>query len=314
MAEKILIDTDPGIDDAFAILYAFKSPDFDVLGLTTVYGNASIEQTTHNARALVDMGGKPCPVAQGAADPLVIERRAFPAMVHGEDGFGGCSPAQVQAALSEHSAADFIIETVHANPGEVTLVPIGPLTNIAAALQQAPEIAGLVKGVSIMGGAANVNGNVTPAAEANIYDDPEAAESVFAAPWTVTMLGLDATHQVPLTRENVARLAAEGGANGRFLAAAAEQYFDFHADVVGLDFCHFHDPSALIAIIQPELFTRQKSSVRVVCGGFAAGKTIAKPVQRFTAQPGWDQRALVEVCTGADGAGVIAHYLEVMTA
>ena len=88
MPEKILIDTDPGIDDAFAILYALKSPDFDVLGLTTVYGNASIEQTTHNARALVDMGGKPCPVAQGAADPLVIERRAFPAMVHGEDGFG----------------------------------------------------------------------------------------------------------------------------------------------------------------------------------------------------------------------------------
>ena len=83
---------------------------------------------------------------------------------------------------------------------------------------------------------------------------------------------------------------------------------------MGLDFCHFHDPSALIAIIQPELFTRQKSSVRVVCGGFAAGKTIAKPLQRFTGQPGWDQRALVEVCTGADGAGVIAHYLEVMTA
>ena len=112
MAEKILIDTDPGIDDAFAILYAFKSPDFDVLGLTTVYGNASIEQTTRNARALVDMGGKPCPVAQGAADPLVIERRAFPAMVHGEDGFGGRSPAQVQAALSEHSAADFIIRNI----------------------------------------------------------------------------------------------------------------------------------------------------------------------------------------------------------
>ena len=186
MAEKILIDTDPGIDDAFAILYALKSPDFDVLGLTTVYGNASIEQTTHNARALVDMGGKPCPVARGAADPLVIERRAFPAMVHGEDGFGGCSPAQVQAPLSGHSAADFIIETIRANPGDVTLLPIGPLTNIAAALQQAPEIAGLVKGVSIMGGAANVNGNVTPAAEANIYDDPEAAEIVFAAPWTVT--------------------------------------------------------------------------------------------------------------------------------
>ena len=314
MGEKILIDTDPGIDDAFAILYALKSPDFDVLGLTSIYGNASIEQTTHNARALVDMGGQACPVAQGAADPLTIERRAFPVMVHGEDGFGGFSPAQIKAPLVQGSAAGFIIDTLRAHPGEVTLVPIGPLTNIALALQQAPDIAQLAKGVSIMGGAVNVNGNVTPAAEANIYDDPEAAEIVFGAPWTVTMLGLDATHQVPLTRDNVARLEADGGMNGRFLAAAAVQYFDFHAEVVGLDFCHFHDPSALIALCRPDLFTRQPSSVRVVCEGFAAGTTIAKPIQRFTAQPGWDERARVEVCIDADGAGVINHYLEVMTA
>lgn len=313
MAEKVIIDTDPGIDDAFALFYAFTSPLFDVLGLTTVYGNASIDQVTHNARALVDLAGLDCPVARGAGEPLSIERRPYPVMVHGEDGLGGQSPTAVTAPLSPLSAVDFIIETVRANPHEVWLVPIGPLTNIALALQKAPEIAALVKGVSLMGGAANVNGNVTPAAEANIYDDPEAADLVFGAPWRVVMLGLDATHQVPLRAEHVETLAQSAGPLGRFLQQAAAQYFAFHRDVVGLDFCHFHDPCALIHIVRPDLFEAQDSVVRVVTQGFAAGKTIAKPMPRFTAQPGWDARALTQVCLKAQGAEIIAHYLGEMT-
>lgn len=312
MAEKVIIDTDPGIDDAFALFYAFRSPLFEVLGLTTVYGNASIDQVTHNAQALVDLAGVTCPVAKGAADPIRIERRPYPVMVHGEDGMGGQSPETVSAPLSQQTAADFIIDTVRANPGEVWLVPIGPLTNIALALQKAPDIAELVKGVSLMGGAANVNGNVTPAAEANIYDDPDAADLVFGAPWQINMLGLDATHQVPLSPAHVQTLAEQAGDLGQFLAKAAAQYFAFHRDVVGLDFCHFHDPCALVHIVRPDLFESQDSSVRVVTDGFASGKTIAKPLPRFTAQPGWEDRALTKVCLKADGQQVIEHYLKEM--
>ena len=313
MTEKIIIDTDPGIDDAFAIFYALRSPEIEVLGLTSVYGNASIDQTTHNALALVEMAGAECPVAKGAEGPLAIECRPYPAMVHGEDGMGGCAPRRVGQSPVDGDAAEFIIQTANRHQQEVTLVPIGPLTNIALALQAEPNLPELVKRVVLMGGAANANGNVTPAAEANIFDDPEAAELVFAADWDVVMLGLDATHQAKLTREHVSLLAKNGGALGQFLEQASEQYFAFHRDVVGLDFCHFHDPSALIYCVRPTYFTVQASSVRVVTEGFAAGKTIAKPISRFTAQEGWDNRARVEVCMGADGSAVLDHYMSVMS-
>jgi len=314
VVEKIIIDTDPGIDDAFAIFYALRSAAFDVLGLTTVYGNASVEQTTHNALALVAAADRACPVARGASDPMEIERRAYPTMVHGEDGMGGCAPETVSGSVIDQHAVDFIIETVRARPGEVTLVPIGPLTNIGLALQKDPGLASLTKRVVLMGGAAQLNGNVTPAAEANIYDDPHAAEMVFSADWEVVMLGLDATHDVHLTENTVAELAREGGAQGRFLQQASAQYFGFHRDVVGLDFCHFHDPSALIYCVRPDLFTVQPSSVRVVTDGFAAGKTVAKPDSRFTGQAGWEKRARVSVCLAADGDAVIEHFVSAMQA
>lgn len=313
MTEKIIIDTDPGIDDAFAIFYALRSPEIEVLGLTSVYGNASIDQTTHNALALVEMAGAECPVAKGAEGPLAIECRPYPAMVHGEDGMGGCAPLRVGQRPVDGDAVEFIIQAASRHPQEVTLVPVGPLTNIALALQAEPNLPKLVKRVVLMGGAANANGNVTPAAEANIFDDPDAAELVFAADWDVVMLGLDTTHQVKLTRDHVSLLAKNGGALGQFLEQASEQYFAFHRDVVGLDFCHFHDPSALIYCVRPTYFTAQASSVRVVTEGFAAGKTIAKPVSRFTAQEGWDNRARVEVCMGADGSAVLDHYMSVMS-
>ena len=312
MTEKIIIDTDPGIDDAFAIFYALRSQEIDVLGLTSVYGNASIDQTTHNALALVEMAGGECPVAKGAEGPLTIECRPYPAMVHGEDGMGGCSPERVAQGPVSGDAVAFIIEAANRYPNEVTLVPIGPLTNIALALQAEPRLPKLIKRVVLMGGAANANGNVTPAAEANIFDDPEAADLVFAADWDVVMLGLDATHDVKLTRDHVSQLAKNAGSLGQFLERASEQYFAFHREVVGLDFCHFHDPSALIYCVRPELFTAQASSVRVVTEGFAAGKTIAKPDSRFTAQEGWGNRARVAVCMNADGPAVLDHYMTVM--
>ena len=313
MTEKIIIDTDPGIDDAFAIFYALCSSEIEVLGLTSVYGNASIDQTTHNALALVEMAGADCPVAKGAGGPLSIECRPYPAMVHGEDGMGGYSPQRIGRVPVAGDAVQFIIEAAKKHPREVTLVPIGPLTNIALALQAEPLLPQLIKRVILMGGAANANGNVTPAAEANIFDDPDAAELVFAADWDVVMLGLDATHDVKLTRDHVSALAENAGSMGRYLDQACEQYFSFHRDVVGLDFCHFHDPSALIYCVRPEYFAAQASTVRVVTEGFAAGKTIAKPISRFTAQQGWDNRARVDVCLSADGPAVVDHYMTVMS-
>ena len=272
--QKIIIDTDPGIDDAMAIHMAFADPRLEVVGLTTIFGNVNIDQATRNALWLSEQAHYPLDVARGADRPLVQPANEPSYYVHGEEGFGDL-PAQ-EPAGREHAldAADYIIKMCRAYPGEIALCPVGPLTNIALAVQRDPEIIKFVKSVVIMGGAGFVPGNVTDYAEANIWNDPHAADVVFAADWEVVMIGLDVTTQVTCHPEDYQMIADNGGVIGQFINDISVFYSRFYATIYQENLCVLHDPCAVIAVTDPALFDYRKMPVRVICDGPAIGQTV----------------------------------------
>jgi len=199
---RIIIDTDPGVDDTMAIYFALNSKRIEVVGLTTIFGNVNVDLATTNALRILEIAGRPeIPVVKGSGNPLTRPYSGPVPFVHGVDGQGNINldPPKIQALGG--TAAQFIVDQIMENPGEITLVPIGPLTNLALALRLEPQIADKVKEVILMGGNALCPGNATPAGEANILIDPEAADLVFGASWPVTMVGLDVTHQVNMRNE-----------------------------------------------------------------------------------------------------------------
>lgn len=268
---KIIIDTDPGIDDAMAICLAFNAPQLDVLALTTTFGNVSIDMATDNALILTELAGVDVPVAKGVGVPLEIAPLPHPDFVHGADGFGNINWPASSRQADERSAAQMIVDLVHANPNEVTLVALGPLGNLAQALTLDPSIAELVDEVILMGGAAKEGGNVTPVAEANIINDPHAADIVFGATWPVTMIGLDATHQVMMGDSELEAIRDSNKVCGEFLYQATQYYFDFYRNNVGIDGCYVHDASTVIYAIDPSLFTSEAGVIRVATEGIAIG-------------------------------------------
>ena len=305
---KVIFDTDPGVDDAMALLFLERHPDIDLIGITTAFGNASIETTTRNALYLKKAWNIPAPVARGLSETLNPARPHvdWPTGIHGDDGLGNIGvPETVDLACDPRPAHRFIIDTLRANPGEVTIVAVGRMTNLALALREDPDIAGLVKDVVIMGGAFDVPGNITPAAEANIHGDPEAADVVMTAPWPVTVIGLDVTVKTVMTRRMLAEIAASGGERAQLLAAISEFYIDFYEQYVE-DGMVVHDSCACVYVVAPHLFTTRRGAIRVVCGGIADGQTIQKAdVHLFPPSP-WDGLPSQQVCTGIDAGAVLA--------
>jgi len=229
MALKMILDCDTGVDDTLAILYAALHPDIDLIGLGSVWGNVDVATATRNCLHTVHMAGRPdVPVAAGAAGPIAGGEAVFAYHVHGDDGQGNAGSGRQVGAVVPGSAAEQIIRLVTAHPGEVEIVAVGPLTNLALALGLCPELPSLVRGVTIMGGAADAPGNVTEVAEANIWCDPEAAAAVFAAEWPLTMVGLDVTMRTTLDDSHRARLDA-GGSIGQYVSRILDFYFDFFA-------------------------------------------------------------------------------------
>lgn len=198
MPIPIIFDTDPGVDDAQAIAIALAHPDIELLGMTTTYGNVDVTTATHNALLLAELAGQRIPVAQGAAGPMVKTRFPPPKHIHGDNGLGNIGLPDVQGRAEVISAAQFIVDQINARPGEITLVAVAPLGNLAAALQLDPSIVDRVKQVVVMGGSIREGGNVTPVAEANLFNDPHAGQRVLTAGWPLTMVGLDATHRCVL--------------------------------------------------------------------------------------------------------------------
>lgn len=311
---KVIIDADPGVDDAMAILLAFRSPAIEVLGITTVFGNVSQDNAVANALTLVDLAGKSVPVARGAEHPLVKPRRDPPTFVHGKDGFGEAGRQRPVGSVIDMTGPQFIVEMARRYPGEITLVPIGPLTNIALALAIEPKLPDLIKEVVLMGGAARSEGNISPVAEANIFGDPHAADIVFNTPWQVTMVGLDVTTKVRLKDDLLERLVAASPKLGGFIYDISRFYKKFYeANGVTGGF-YTHDPSAVAYVIDPALFTAELARVRVASKGLAAGQTMTtfrSPPPAFWAA--WHQAPEVRVCTGVDDAMVLELFEKTLT-
>jgi inosine-uridine nucleoside N-ribohydrolase len=305
---KVILDADPGIDDAMAILFALRSPALDVLGITSVFGNADIDVATANALRLVELAGREVPVARGAAHPLVIPKGPAPDFVHGADGLGNIGAPPPTGKTIEASAAEFIVATARRYPGEVTLVPVGRLTNLALALALEPRLPELVKEVVLMGGSAWAGGNVTPVAEANIWGDPHAADIVFGAPWKVTMVGLDVTTRVRLQDDRLLRMAEKDDRVGAFLYRISRFYKRFH-DATGVTGGFYvHDPSAVAYAIDPSLFTTEKARVRVVTEGIALGQTIAYSGPRVDQWEASRGRPEATVCRDVDGERLLRLF------
>lgn len=301
-AHRLLIDTDPGIDDAMAIFYAGLHPEIEIVGMTGIFGNVTVERATANAAVLAGMLGRRIPVARGADRPLVQPPNPVSDYVHGPHGFGNLPPQPAPWPPEPVSAAEFICATVNAHPGEITLVPLGPLTNIALALRLDPSIAGKVRGVVLMGGGLE-RGNVTQFAEANIWNDPHAADEVLAADWPVTMVGLDVTSQVLAGPDYFAAVAAAAPRLGGFLERAARFYMRFYAARYGLEGAQMHDPTAIIAITDPALFDVETTALEVIVDGERAGQTLRAP---------GSGRRPVTVPVGVDADAVKERFLSVL--
>ncbi len=277
-ARKIIIDTDPGQDDAVAILLALASPDeIEVLGITAVAGNVPLPLTQKNARIVCELAGKPqtrvfAGCAAPIARPLVTAEH-----VHGKTGLDGPQLPDPTMPLQDGHAVDFIIETLRAEPaGSVTLCPLGPLTNIAVALTRAPDIAPRIREIVLMGGAYFEVGNITPAAEFNIYVDPEAADIVFRSGVPLVVMPLDVTHKALTTRPRIEAFRALGTAPGRMVAEWTDFFERFDKEKYGSDGAPLHDPCVIAWLIRPDLFQGRHINVMIETkGDFTLGMTVA---------------------------------------
>jgi purine nucleosidase len=252
MPRKIILDCDPGHDDAVALLLAQAHPAIELLAVTTVAGNQSLAKVTHNALGIATLAGITAPVAAGAERPLERQRE-YAADIHGESGLDGVVLPEASVALDPRHAVDLIVDLVMSHaPGEITLVPTGPLTNIALAVRREPRIVQRVREVVLMGGGAHT-GNMTSVAEFNIWVDPEAADEVFSAGWPVVMAGLDVTHQALATPDVMQRFAALPGPKAAFMTDLLAEYGRRYEDVQGFDAPPVHDPVAVAIVIDEEL-------------------------------------------------------------
>ncbi|MBQ4863624.1 nucleoside hydrolase [Pseudoalteromonas sp. MMG013] len=315
--KKIIIDTDPGIDDAMAIFLADASDAVDLIGITTTFGNASIENSTRNALYLKDKFSLKAIVAQGANTPLVLPASPPATVVHGDNGLGNIViPTEQQSQAVSQTAHDYIINSVKAHPHDITLVAIGRLTNLALALNKSPEIASLVKEVIIMGGAFGFNGhsgNLTPFAEANVYGDPHAADIVVSADWPVTMVGLDVTQQSIMTNAYINKLKCESSRYGAFISEISAFYAHFYHADLGLDGFYVHDSSAIVYAIAPEIFTTERGNIRVVTEGVATGHTLFKQSDRLFPIDEWSNYPKQTICTNVDSEALLNLYMNSLT-
>jgi inosine-uridine nucleoside N-ribohydrolase len=273
-ATRVIIDTDPGVDDAFALMLALRSPELKVEAITAVAGNLPLEITLPNALRLVEICDRTdIPVAGGAAAPL-IRRQVTAAYAHGENGLGGVELPEPKIAPVKEHAADLICRIVKQYPGEVTLIGLGPLTNIALALRADPTLSKSVKSIVLMGGSLS-GGNVTPAAEFNFYVDPEAASIVFNSGIPITMVGLDVTRKVELTEPAIRQLEAGKNKPSQAAASIARAIMATYLKHGQRGGPTLHDPLAVSALIRPDILTFENYHVQIeTTGAITAGESV----------------------------------------
>lgn len=310
---KVLIDCDPGHDDATAILYA--AHHLDLVGISTVYGNQSVDKTTRNALSLTTLLGIDVPVARGCEQPLVRTFR-HGGDVHGKTGIDGAELPEPSRDVVDAHAVDFIIETARRYREELVLCPIGPFTNVALALRKEPRLSSWLRGISCMGGTTQV-GNTTPVAEFNIWCDPEAADVVFRSGVPMWMVGLNVTRQVGITAADIERLNA-----GSSIARTFGGLFGFFRqrlnEIHGLTTASLHDPCALVPFITPELITYANCPVEIELGnGITRGMTVcdfrnltSAKLENIHAR----SSANCQVAISVDGRTLVEHIMEAILA
>ncbi|URN96548.1 MAG: nucleoside hydrolase [Candidatus Pristimantibacillus lignocellulolyticus] len=280
---KMIIDADTGIDDSIAILHALKAKDVRLEGITTVFGNSSVDQATENTIRLIQLAqpGYEVPVAKGAAKPLVREWAGPVVHVHGNNGIGNVElPPSGQQPIAE-SAAQFIVRKANEMPGEITLVTLGRLTNVALALELDPDLPQKLKHVVTMGGTVFAPGNVTPVVEANLRGDPEAIDRVIRSGISMTLVGLDVTMKAKLNKQHLENLAqvcrSENTAIVQYMQDVIQYYFSYYSLECNLtDTCPLHDPLAILVARIPEIARMQQMKVQIECEGtITAGAVIA---------------------------------------
>ncbi|SHF25636.1 purine nucleosidase [Seinonella peptonophila] len=271
-ARKIILDCDPGHDDAIALLMAAANPKIELVGVTTVAGNSTIEKTTLNAQKVCELAGIHVPIAQGASRPLVREQ-VTASSIHGESGLDGPSLPTPTKPLLEIDAVDFIIQTLSQSDEKITLVPVGPLTNIALAIRKEPKILDKIEEIVFMGGGRF--GNWTPAAEFNIYVDAEAAQIVLDSGVPITMVGLDLTHQAIATKAIQQQIAQIDHKVARFVVELLEFFSETYKEVFGFEGAPIHDACCVAYCIDPDVFTTSHLRVDVETNGqFTYGMTV----------------------------------------
>jgi purine nucleosidase len=316
----LILDVDTGVDDALAILYALASPEVTLIAATTVMGNVDVDHTTENTLAVLELCGyADVEVARGAGRPLVRDHMAFP-IVHGARGLGEAELPPASRAPSDRDGARLLVETARERPGEVLLVATGPLTNVALALSEEPALPDLLKGFAIMGGAFDHQGNVTPAAEANIWVDPEAAQAVFrgfaGAPEAKLPVGvgLDVTERVKLDRDGVNEMCARAPDSplAAFLQGSVPFYIEFYERYGSSEGASMHDPLALAIAIDPSLSTLQTTRVEVETDGtWTRGATVTdlRGIRRSPWPTGWMPEDNARVAIDVDAPAFMTRFV-----
>lgn len=309
---KLIIDTDPGIDDAMAIFMAFQSPELEVIGLTTIFGNGPIPLVTRNALYLCEVAGlTSMPIAEGCSEPLKGGAPRVADFAHGSDGLGNTFPPEPKMRTIDKSAVDFLIEKVKEFPHEVTVLALGPLTNIAKAIQKDQSFASNVNKIFVLGGSFLASGNVNPAAEANIYGDPDAADLVFTSGADIVVIGINLTTQLKLTEADLLEIRDAKGRFGKYVYDMCKFYKNWHIESDGLDGIFLHDPGCLAALLDPSLFTYRKGALRVETQGICTGHTLLDlGLKKWSGSNAWTNQPLVSVGWTVDAQGTVALVKE----
>ena len=304
--KKIIIDTDPGIDDTMAIYFALNSNVLDVIGITTVYGNTSNTQGTENALRILEIAKRDdIPVHTGASKPLTTEYLGKGEVVHGKDGQGNSNLVVPQTKESNLTAVEYLKNQINQFPGEITLVPIGPLTNIAQLLIEYPDIDQKIAEIVLMGGNALSQGNASPAAEANIRNDTEAANTVFSSNTLITMVGLDVTNEVFMDDNTIQEITDSGSKETDHLKIILPHYVEFLSKFYNKKGMPIHDSSAIAYLVDKNLFKTISFPIVVETEGISRGKTWMGTSKTEDINDPWANRVNVNICIEVDSEKTI---------